>query len=367
MRSADLLYAADLAGPYICVLKTHADAIDDFSPATAAALRAVARKHAFFLFEDRKFADIGTTVQRQYVGGILRIVEWADYVDAHICAGDSAVCALADAGRPYGRGLFLIAEMSTQNELIYSASSKDNAGIEQALGNNIDKADSTAANRVIRKFNNDNDKVSNKAEIGENKDDRKMYKEYHICKGYNSNKPDRHVYSGGESFPAAALAERHCGFVAGFIAQWRRPLAKDYVWMMPGIGWASAQSDSAERSGSNGAERGCSGAVGGEIGSHTGELGTSGPGNGDLEAIESQDGGGEVIGSRISEHKVGKHRTECGQSGIGTGGADKYGQRYITPEDAVLERGADVVIVGRGICGTGKDIVKEAQRFRVCA
>lgn len=42
---------------------------------------------------------------------------------------------------------------------------------------------------------------------------------------------------------------------------------------------------------------------------------------------------------------------------------DKYGQQYVSPEDAVLERGADVIIVGRGIT-THIEPEKEAELYR---
>lgn len=38
-------------------------------------------------------------------------------------------------------------------------------------------------------------------------------------------------------------------------------------------------------------------------------------------------------------------------------------QRYITPRSAVLERGADLIIVGRGICGSAEPAA-EAERYR---
>lgn len=56
----ELLQLAEEVGDSICVLKTHADIINDFSPRTMAELKAIAAKKHFLIFEDRKFGDIGS-------------------------------------------------------------------------------------------------------------------------------------------------------------------------------------------------------------------------------------------------------------------------------------------------------------------
>ncbi|OIW27959.1 OMPdecase-domain-containing protein [Coniochaeta ligniaria NRRL 30616] len=97
----DLIHIADKLGPSIVVLKTHYDLISgwDYNPqtGTGAKLATLARKHGFLIFEDRKFCDIGKTVQMQYTAGTARIIEWAHITNVNIDAGKEVVRALAEA------------------------------------------------------------------------------------------------------------------------------------------------------------------------------------------------------------------------------------------------------------------------------
>jgi len=92
--SAELLDLAEQCGDSICILKTHCDIVIDWSDRTARALREIARRKWFIIFEDRKFADIGETAMKQYTSGYHRIASWAEITNAHVLPGPAIVTAL---------------------------------------------------------------------------------------------------------------------------------------------------------------------------------------------------------------------------------------------------------------------------------
>jgi len=119
----ELLEIANALGPYIAVLKTHIDIVADFSQATIDGLKELSEKHDFLIFEDRKFVDIGNTVQKQYNGGAFRVFDWAHIVTAAVLAGpgiiqalDKVIKANASPNTPE-RGILILAEMTSKGSL----------------------------------------------------------------------------------------------------------------------------------------------------------------------------------------------------------------------------------------------------------
>jgi len=142
LTSADeILDLANKCGPYICLLKTHVDIVEDFSEKFITDLQALAQRHNFLLMEDRKFADIGNTVSLQYGKGIYKISSWADLVTAHTLPGRSILqglkAGLGEAGAGKERGVFLLAEMSASGNLI-DAKYKENSNKIATEGADVD-------------------------------------------------------------------------------------------------------------------------------------------------------------------------------------------------------------------------------------
>lgn len=116
-----VLDLAEQCGPYICVFKTHMDIVDSVPLSFTNDLSAIAKRHNFFIMEDRKFSDIGNTVALQISKGPFKISHWADFVTVHSLPGQGVIkgikAGLMDEN-PKDLNVFLLAEMSCQGNLI---------------------------------------------------------------------------------------------------------------------------------------------------------------------------------------------------------------------------------------------------------
>ncbi|XP_066258478.1 uridine 5'-monophosphate synthase-like [Euwallacea similis] len=122
--STKILNLAEQVGPYICVLKTHIDIIEDFNENLLKPLKDIAERHNFILFEDRKFADIGNTVALQYSKGLYKISSWAGLVTVHSLFGRGVLDAIQGIESTKEMGVFLLAETSASDNLITDAYTK---------------------------------------------------------------------------------------------------------------------------------------------------------------------------------------------------------------------------------------------------
>ncbi|KAG6854826.1 dihydroorotate dehydrogenase [Blastosporella zonata] len=111
-KTKDFLAIIDVVGPF-----THVDILEDFEHGLIQQLQDLSKKHDFVIFEDRKFADIGNTVALQYSSGVHKIASWSHITNAHPVPGPSIITGLSSVGLPLGRGLLLLAEMSTKGAL----------------------------------------------------------------------------------------------------------------------------------------------------------------------------------------------------------------------------------------------------------
>lgn len=116
----ELLDLAEAVGPAVCVLKTRTDTVDDFDEDLVIHLQRLSEKYNFLLFEDHTFADIGIAVKHQYQDGIYHIADWADIINAHPIVGPGVIEGLKEVGLHKGRGLLLLAQMTSKDNLISS-------------------------------------------------------------------------------------------------------------------------------------------------------------------------------------------------------------------------------------------------------
>jgi len=77
------------------------------------------------MFQELKMVVSGNTVALQYSSGVHKIASWSHITNAHPVPGPSVISGLASVGLPLGRGLLLLAEMSTKGSLATGSYTED--------------------------------------------------------------------------------------------------------------------------------------------------------------------------------------------------------------------------------------------------
>lgn len=120
----EVLELAENVGDHICLLKTHIDVYTDFDSTFIPKLQAIAKQKKFMIFEDRKFADIGNTVKKQFGAGIYHIADWTHITNCHSVPGPGIIEGLKQISQgddqkesAVNHGLLMLAEMSSKGNL----------------------------------------------------------------------------------------------------------------------------------------------------------------------------------------------------------------------------------------------------------
>ena len=108
---AELNQLIDEVGPFLAALKTHVDLVDDWTPEAWSTFCSKASAADLLIFEDRKFADIGS-ISRKQMSGVYDIRSWADLVTAHLISGPDIVDGLQAGWDDVARqgGVLLLAQ-----------------------------------------------------------------------------------------------------------------------------------------------------------------------------------------------------------------------------------------------------------------
>lgn len=116
VNPAEVFEIIDKVGDNICMLKLHTDTWNYFNDTVIEHLIRLKNKHNFLILEDRKFADIGKTMQDQVQSQIYKMPLWADVFTCHTISGLASVQALAKSIGTE-KALILIGNMSCEGTL----------------------------------------------------------------------------------------------------------------------------------------------------------------------------------------------------------------------------------------------------------
>ncbi len=132
-----ILELTDMVKEYICGIKIHVDILDNFSMEFVDKLRKMADTYNFFIIADRKFSDIGNTVNHQLHNGVFKISSWADLVTVHTVMGEGTVKGLISDSNKKIPGLLLLGQASSEGNLIDEEYTQKTVEIAQKYRKNV--------------------------------------------------------------------------------------------------------------------------------------------------------------------------------------------------------------------------------------
>ena len=115
--SKDIIKALEILKDDIVMVKIHCDIIEDFCQQFIDELVEICERNEIFIFEDRKFSDIGSTFRKQFLGGIYKIRSWCNITNFHAIVGDGVLKEFAKVKKKDQGGL-LISQMSNSGNLL---------------------------------------------------------------------------------------------------------------------------------------------------------------------------------------------------------------------------------------------------------
>ena len=113
----DILRTIELVKDKIVMVKTHCDIIEDFNIEFINKMVQICDENDIFIFEDRKFADIGNTFRKQFTSGIFKIKNWCDITNFHGLVGEGIIKEF-DSCKNDNQGGLLVADMSNEGNII---------------------------------------------------------------------------------------------------------------------------------------------------------------------------------------------------------------------------------------------------------
>jgi uridine monophosphate synthetase len=112
-KAETILYILEQVAPHICGVKLHLDIIKNVSTEFFSKLKELSMMYNFFIIEDRKFADIGSTVEKQLLNEHYNMKELVDAVTVHSISGPDII----NIFRKHNKPILLIQEMSSKDNL----------------------------------------------------------------------------------------------------------------------------------------------------------------------------------------------------------------------------------------------------------